>query len=94
MLQPSMQTLRHLNMAIHVDGLDTDPLAGIPSELEDMHNKKIITIRIQVLATGNFKWDDDWGRLNEVLARSGWFALKQGKELDISRRNVELEVAF
>ena len=62
-------------MAIHVDSLDTDPLAGIPSELEDMRNKNIITIRIQVLATGSFKWDDDWGRLDEVLARSGWFVL-------------------
>ena len=95
-----MQTLRHLDMAIHVDGLDTDPLAGIPSELEDMRNKniiEIIIIRVRVLATGNFKRDDDWGRLDEVLARSGWFALKQVSlsiQLDISRRDVDLEVAL
>ena len=100
MLRPSMETLRHLDMAIHVDGLDTDPLAGIPSELEDMRNKniiEIITIRVRVLAIGNFQRDGDWGRLDEVLARSGWFALKQVSlsiELDISRRDVKLEVAF
>ena len=100
MLRPSMQTLRHLDMVIYVDGLDTDPLAGIPFELEDMRKKntiEIITITVQVLASGNFKRDDDWGRLDEVLARSGWFALKQVSlsiKLHLSRRNVELEVAL
>ena len=95
-----MQTLRHLYMAIDVDDLNLNPLAGIPSELEDMRNKniiEIITIRVRVLAVGNFKRDDNWGRLDRVLTRSGWFALRQVSlsiELDISRRNVESEVAL
>ena len=50
MLRPSMQTLKHMVVNfydIDIDGVDFDPLFGIPSELEDMRNNNIIeTIEI------------------------------------------------
>jgi hypothetical protein len=80
MLRPSMQTLKHIVVNIHVDDDDVDPLFGIPSELEDMRTKNIIeTVTIGIL----FRWmqdcrrGDDWGRLDEVLTAPGWFSLKR-----------------
>ena len=80
MLEPSIQTLRYLNIRTNVDALDLHTLAGIPSELEGMRNKSIIgniTITVMVQTGGDCRRGDDWGRLDEVLTRSGWFALKQ-----------------
>jgi hypothetical protein len=80
-LQPSMQTLKHIVVKISgVVNIDDDPLFGIPSDFEEMHTKNIIeTITIEIF----FKFQmhahrgDGWGRLDEVLSTSGWFSLKR-----------------
>ena len=95
-----MHTLRYLDITIHVDDLDFDPLAGIPSELEDMRNKNIIEniiITVMVDTDKDCRRGDDWGRLDEVLTRSGWFALRQVSltiEIESFSRRDELEVAL
>jgi hypothetical protein len=81
MLQPSMQTLKHIVVDIHVDDVDNDPLFGIPFELENMRRKNIIeSITIGVLVQTDAdcrRQGDDWGRLDEVLTTPGWSSLKR-----------------
>ena len=96
-----MHTLRYLDITTHVNDLDFDPLAGIPSELEDMRNKNIIEniiITVIVQTDEDCRRGDDWGRLDEVLTRLGWFALRQvSLTIEIasfSRRDDELEAAL
>ena len=78
-----MQTLKHMVLNFYdVDGVDFDPLFGIPSELEDMRNNNIIEI-IEVSVTELYwsregNWEViDWGGLDEVLTALGWFSLKR-----------------
>jgi len=100
MLRPSMQTLKHIVVNIHVYDVHDDPLCGIPSELEDMRTKNIIesvtiTIMVPTVASCNPGDGEAWGRLDEVLTTPGWFALKQ-VSLAIESRTTdinELEVA-
>ncbi|KAF8966544.1 hypothetical protein BDZ97DRAFT_2073981 [Flammula alnicola] len=103
MLRPSMQTLKHVDMAIHVNDADDDPLASLPSELEDMCNNKNIIENISILVNvatdpSDCKRGDEWGRLDTVLTRSGWPALKQiSLAIEIGSYysdDVELEVAL
>ena len=95
-----MQTLRHLHIATYVDDIYFDPLANIPSELEDMRNNSVIeTIIISILAmgAGKCRQNDDWGRLDEVLTRSGWLSLREVTltiKLSMPRRDDKLDVAF
>ena len=79
MLRPSMQTLEHIVLLIEVDGVDVDPLYGIPSELEDMRSKNIIeTITIYIYIPRYKKCRrDDWGTLDKVLTYPGWPSLMQ-----------------
>ena len=80
MLQPSMQTLKHIVVDVTVGGNDVDPLFGIPSELEIIRTKNIIetiTIEILVETDADCRRADDWGRLDQVLTTPGWFSLKQ-----------------
>ena len=54
----------------------------IPSELEDMRSNNIIeniTIKLGAIVKMDegCKLGDDWDRLDEVLMRLGWFALKR-----------------
>ena len=75
-----MQTLKHIAVKIDVDSINSDPLLGIPSELENMRSKNIIetiTIEIEVMLDENCCRGDNWGRLDEVLTSPGWFSLKQ-----------------
>jgi hypothetical protein len=100
MLKPSMQTLKHIVLTIHVDDADVDPLFGIPSDLEVMRTRNIfetVTIRIMVEADTGCR-QDDWGRLDEVLTTPGWFSLKRvSLAIEITyfhAREDELEVAL
>ena len=82
MLRPSMQTLKHIVLDIHVNDNDDDPLPvfGILSEFEDMRTKNIIetvTIEILVQMDANFHQGDNWGRLDEIFTTPGWFSLKR-----------------
>ena len=81
MLRPSMQTLKHLVVNIHVVDAGDDSLHRITSEFEDMRTKKIIetvTIGILVRTFGcNFKVGEAWGRLDEILTSPEWFSLKR-----------------
>ena len=75
-----MQTLKHLRIAIFVNDIYFDPLANIPSELEDMCNNSVIeTIIISILPLEAEKCrrHDSWGRLDQVLTRSGWLSLRE-----------------
>jgi hypothetical protein len=75
-----MQTLKHITVNVKVSSISDDPLFGIPFELEDMRTKNIIeriTIGVLVQRDEVCRRGEDWGRLDEVLTRSGWFALKQ-----------------
>ena len=101
MLRPSIRTLKHIVLNIHVDDDDVDPLFGIPSELEDMRTNNIIetvTIGIRVGTDASCRRGDDWGRLDEVLSTPGWFSLKRvSLTIEIAnffRRDNELEVAL
>ena len=84
MLRPSMQTLRHivLHIHIHVNDNNDDPLFGILSEFEDMRAKNIIetvtiSLRVPVRNGASCGKGDDWCRLDEVLTSPGWFSLKR-----------------
>jgi hypothetical protein len=82
MLRPFMQTLKHiaLDFNFHGEGVDVDPLFGIPSEFEDMRSKniiEIIEIHVQIATNGNCRVGDDWRRLDEVLTAPGWISLKE-----------------
>ena len=75
-----MDTLWKIILDIGVDGVDVDPLFGIPSELERMRNKNFIqTIDIQVVIPpdGDCRRGDDWRRLDEVLTGPGWVWLEE-----------------
>ena len=77
MLQPSMQTLKHIVVDIHIDHIDD--LFSIRSEFEVMGTKNIIeTVTIIILLNvGANCWSgDSLGRLDEVLTILGWFSLK------------------
>ena len=104
MLQPSMQTLKHIIVNFKVDEADDDPLFGIPSEFEDMRTKNIIetvTIRIMDKTDASSLPGSDWGRLDEVFTASGWDSLKRvsltieivpylgrSNEVEVSLRNL------
>ena len=80
MLRPSMHSLKHIAIVCVND--ITDPLFGIPSELEVMRTKNIIEtvtiiITVQADSDADFYQGDDWGRLDEVLTTPGWFSLKR-----------------
>ena len=80
MLRPSMQTLKHIVVNIHVYEDDDHPLLGIPSELEEMRTNNVIetvTIRIIVQADARCSQGNDWNRLDEVLTTPGWCSLKR-----------------
>ena len=101
MLRPSMKTLKHIVICIHINDDDEDPLSGIHSELEEMSTKNIIetvTIGILVQTDVNCRRGDDWGRLDKVLTTSGWSSLKRvSVAIDIAsycRSDDELEVAL
>ena len=96
MLRPSMQTLKHLVVNIHVLEDGDDSLLGIPSEFEDMRTKNIIetvTIRILVLMYSSYSIvGDDWVRLDEILTSPGWFSLKRvSLVIKLHRGHSELE---
>ena len=103
MLRPSMQTLKHIVLDIHVNDNDDDPLPvfGILSEFEDIRTKNIIetvTIEILVQMDANFHQGDNWGRIDKLLTTSGWSSLKRvSVAIDIAsycRSDDELEVAL
>ncbi|KIM37885.1 hypothetical protein M413DRAFT_252216 [Hebeloma cylindrosporum] len=76
MLWPSIQTLKHIVVEVHVDDVDVDPLFGVPFELEDMRATNIIesiTIRVSLLMDSDCRKGGDWGRLDKVLTTPGWF---------------------
>lgn len=75
-----MSTLKHITLNIHVNDNYEDPLFGIPAEFEDMHAANIIesiTIKVLVQMDVNCSVGDAWGKLDEVLTKSGWSALKR-----------------
>ena len=100
MVRPSMRTLKHIVLDIEVNGVDVDPLFGIPSDLEDMRTKNIIEtidIQVQVLTDGNCRRGEDWRRLDEALTAPGWTSLKQVTldiEIDRTNDDDELEMAL
>ena len=78
MLRPSMQTLKHIVVAINSDGAG-DPLFCIPSEFEDMrtnNNIETVTIRVRMDASSR-GGGDNWCRLDEVFTTPGWVSLKR-----------------
>jgi hypothetical protein len=81
MLQPSMQTLKHIVVNIYgVMNIDHDHLFRIPSEFKDMRTVNIIetvTILVQMDVRCRPRDDSGWGRLDEVLTTSEWFSLKR-----------------
>jgi hypothetical protein len=78
MLQPSMQTLKHIVVNIYDVDVNDDPLFGIPSEFKDMRTENIIeTVTIWVRMDAKCRRGDVWGRLDEVLTAPGWFSLKR-----------------
>ena len=96
-----MQTLKHIVVIMYIDGVDVDPLFGIPSELEEIRTINIIetiTIRIMVQADTGCRREDDWGRLDEVLTIPGWVSLKKvSLAIEIAcffGKDDELEVAL
>ena len=99
MLQPSIQTLKHIVIDVDVDEDYVDPLFGIPSELEGMRSKNIIetvTIGIQFQAHVNCRQGDDWSRLDEALTAPGWLSLKQVslviEFINVARSDGEVEL--
>ena len=99
MLQPSIQTLKHIVIDVDVDEDYVDPLFGIPSELEGMRSKNIIetvTIGILFQTDVNCQQGDDWGRLDEALTAPGWLSLKQVslviEFINVARSDGEVEL--
>lgn len=80
MLRPSMQTLKHIAVTVHVNDHFADPLFEIPAELEDMRTANIvesIAISVVVQTDETCGVGDAWGRLDTVLSKSGWSTLKR-----------------
>ena len=78
MLRPSMQTLKHIIVEIHVDRDDVDPLFDIPFEIENMRTQNIIeSIGIVLKMDRSCRQGNSWGRLDEALTTPGWFSLKR-----------------
>ena len=100
MLQPSMETLKHIVVDIQcVSKVDDDPLFDLPSEFEDMRTENIIeTLTILVEMDARCRQGDSWCRLDEVLTAPGWFSLKRFslaiKIIDYSKSGNELEVTL
>ena len=81
---PSIGTLNHLRVSLHVNGVDSDPLAGIPGELENFRAEsektnvlESLDIHVLVQTDEDCRTGEDWGRLDEVLAKPGWPKLKK-----------------
>ena len=76
-LRPSMQTLRHIVVNIHVVIDGDDSLLDIPSEFEDMRTKNIIetvTIRILVRSYESYRLEEDhWVGLTKYSYLRGGF---------------------
>ena len=75
-----MSTLKNITVNIHVNDNYEDPLFGIPAEFEDMHDANIIeniTINILVQTDASCSVGDAWGKLDGVLTKVGWSALKR-----------------
>ncbi|KAF8908104.1 hypothetical protein CPB84DRAFT_1959299 [Gymnopilus junonius] len=82
LLRPSIQTLKHVRVGLHIDDVDIDPLGGIPAQLEDIRqNEKnvleTLDIFVLVQTDSDCRTGDDWGKLDEVLTKSGWPSLKK-----------------
>ena len=80
MLRPSMQTLKHIVVMIHVFEDGDHPLLCISSELEEMRNNNVIetvTVRIMIQGDASSSQGNDWNRLDEVLTSPGWCSLKR-----------------
>ena len=100
MLQPSMQTLKHIVLDINGDGPGTsdDLLFDILSEFENMRIKnciETITIRVEKYANASSRRGEDWCRLDEIFTTPGWFSLKRvSLAIACDRRYDELKEAL
>ncbi|KDR66870.1 hypothetical protein GALMADRAFT_161831 [Galerina marginata CBS 339.88] len=100
-LHPSLQTLAHLHLKTMItDPSGTnDPLSGLVTELQEMRHQNCIekiTIQVSIQSGSDCNRGDDWGRLDEELARPGWLKLKSVL-LSITfcmRKNSDLEIAL
>ena len=78
MLRPSLQTLKHLRVKSFFNEWDsTDPLSGLAYELEEIRTIQSIEINIAIYINSNCPRGDEWGVLDETLARPGWSKLLQ-----------------
>ena len=72
-LGPSLQTLKHIAVDIHVDEY-LNQLFDIPSEFEEMPTKNIFeTVTIEVHVDASSRSGVDWCRLDEIFTTPGWF---------------------
>ncbi|KAF8968043.1 hypothetical protein BDZ97DRAFT_1800617 [Flammula alnicola] len=79
-IAPSINTLKKLILDIDIDSEHTDPLSGLCAELEEMAGKNVLEyleICVDVALDQYCKTGDEWGRLDKVLSKSGWSALKR-----------------
>ncbi|KAF8968061.1 hypothetical protein BDZ97DRAFT_1755481 [Flammula alnicola] len=81
MVAPFRKTLTKANLYVMIEGVYDDPLAGICEELENMAGRKFnvlehLEIHVTVALDRNCETGDEWGRLDQVLTKSGWPALQ------------------
>ncbi|KAF8968170.1 hypothetical protein BDZ97DRAFT_459281 [Flammula alnicola] len=76
----SMSTLKKVILEILVNNEHVDPLPGLCNELEEIAGKNVLEdleICVSVQANAYSKTAEGLGRLDEVLGKSGWSALKK-----------------
>ncbi|KAF8968041.1 hypothetical protein BDZ97DRAFT_1916270 [Flammula alnicola] len=86
MIASSINTLKKLRLETRIDDEHVDPLSGLCDELETMAGKNVLEsleICVNVELDTYCKTGDEWGRLDKILGKSGWSALKR-VSLDIT----------
>ncbi|KAF8968099.1 hypothetical protein BDZ97DRAFT_1800859 [Flammula alnicola] len=76
----SMNTLKKLTFENIMDEELADVLSGLCDELEEMVGKNVLEdleIFVFILPETDYETGDEWGRLDEILGKSGWSALKR-----------------
>ncbi|KAF8956300.1 hypothetical protein BDZ97DRAFT_1925610 [Flammula alnicola] len=77
---PSINTLKKLILDTSINNEAEDPLFGLCDELEEMGGENVLedmTIRVHVPSGRYCTTGDEWGKLDNVLGKSGWSALKR-----------------
>ncbi|KAF8969233.1 hypothetical protein BDZ97DRAFT_1915577 [Flammula alnicola] len=78
-IAPSMKTLKKLTLENIIDDEHADPFGDLCDELEEIVGKTVLEdleLSVRIMPECR-KAGDGWGKLDKVLRKSGWSALKK-----------------